>query len=602
MAHSLKSEQVQEGGVRSRRFWLQVLGVAACSLCVGHASLLCRHRTLTILQDETSLDTKMNTLEPIGKWRTKTIRWPEPHIAGDSPSRQQKQPRQKKTAMSGASAKTDKEPAKLELSAEKKLDIKIQASSKMLNINEKSTTETAFILYEDTDCKQKTSKHAIETGSPATLTNVTFLSSRVEGSNARVEVFHKGSYYADIVASEGCVSLNQYPSSDTQDIFFRLFKRSNQNSLEEKENHQQQHMLQQRFSTAPTPNYQASSSNRPYTPHTRIIFSTESTEYFRYQVHANALGFLQSNQTNTSWTRLLSARQPDDLAGTFPTFTAPKSLYSNRYTPMNKPDIIDKWFQSDQAPHPDDTIVVIDGDNWLLKDVHPWTSNVTQGHGVGQQPFYFLRQPLADRMWQEFCPTHSNGIPLFGTEEYPDCTQPLDLTAVPYVLKASDLQRVAPLWRHYSRLVHQKTQSDPKFLGKYQRLLDVQWCAEMFGFNFATAHLGISMTIVKNLQVRDTHTNRNWNAWEDRPMIHMGRAWFPKEAAKEALKWNHGLEFPEYLKKKGIPVWAKWRRCAGGECPWPMPPNMDFVSFHTLRLLHESKDYFKTAMNEAKLS
>ena len=113
-------------------------------------------------------------------------------------------------------------------------------------------------------------------------------------------------------------------------------------------------------------------------PHTRIVFSASSSHYFGYQVYANAYAFLQSPQINASWMRLLTARQPDDLSDTVPTFTAPKCVQSNSYNPINKPDVIHKWFHSMDAPHPKDVIAVIDPDNWLLKDISPWTQQVRE--------------------------------------------------------------------------------------------------------------------------------------------------------------------------------------------------------------------------------
>ena len=73
-------------------------------------------------------------------------------------------------------------------------------------------------------------------------------------------------------------------------------------------------------------------------------------------------------------------------------------------------------------------------------------------------------------------------------------------------------------------------------------------------------------------------------------MIHMGRAWFPKKEAALAEKWRHteGKDFNHF----GIQVWCKCNRTGHDIMPWPVPDGMDFQSYHTLRLLHEAKEWY----------
>jgi hypothetical protein len=53
-------------------------------------------------------------------------------------------------------------------------------------------------------------------------------------------------------------------------------------------------------------------------------------------------------------------------------------------------------------PHPEDIIVVIDPDNWLLNDVYNWTLNVTKGHKYGQAAYYH-EDPAFQRLLKEVC-------------------------------------------------------------------------------------------------------------------------------------------------------------------------------------------------------
>ena len=333
--------------------------------------------------------------------------------------------------------------------------------------------------------------------------------------------------------------------------------------------------LQQIFSTAPNLTL----------PHTRIVFSASSSHYFGYQVYANAYAFLQSQQINASWMRLLTARQPDDLSERVPTFTAPKCVQSDSYNPINKPDVLNKWFHSLDAPHPQDVIAVIDPDNWLLKDISPWTQRVQEKHAVGMQAYYYTMEDHCRELWHTFC--------------LKNCDKRLDLVGVPYLIQASDLQQVAPVWKDYTLRIKDKLDRNETFQKQWE-WLGIDWSAEMFGFNFACAHLGIRVKAANNLQVRDVETSTDVARWSVRPMIHMGRAWFPKPKENEtasannhsSLPWRHEDDggMPEF----GHQVWCKCNDTAGEIIPWPLPEtdDLDFVSRHTLEILHHSREYF----------
>lgn len=179
----------------------------------------------------------------------------------------------------------------------------------------------------------------------------------------------------------------------------------------------------------------------------RIIFSCESSEYFGYQVWANYFGFLTSKQTSTSWTRLLTGIETDDLTDYIPglaTFQTKRHLFSGRYSPINKADVIEKWFASKDSPK-EDILIVIDPDNWLLKDVEPWTKKVSKGYAVGEAAYYYGSN-TAQLLWKELC-EHN-------------CALELDLVGVPYVVYRDDLEAIAPLWKYYSILIKETLEKD----------------------------------------------------------------------------------------------------------------------------------------------
>jgi len=321
----------------------------------------------------------------------------------------------------------------------------------------------------------------------------------------------------------------------------------------------------------------------------RFVYSAESAEYFGYQMWANKYGFLHSGQGDATWTRLLTCQSPDDLSHDprFPTFTAQRHAYAGRYSPTNKPDVLQKWFASVDAPQ-EDVIVVLDPDSWLVKSFEPFVDRVRKGHAVGQQTYY-TGSRTAQRLWKELCEAN--------------CEREMDLVGVPYIVHRDDLARIAGLWKYYTLKVKERMehngqaahdQAAVEFENKY-RSLDVNWASEMFGYNMAAAHLGVEHEIVSELQVRDVDGERTLERCRDKLSIHMGRAWFPRNHPA-AKKWIHteGKSFSMY----GDQVWCKCNFTASTIMPWPLPApdkplgGLDFQSYHTLRIMHDSIEEF----------
>lgn len=310
-------------------------------------------------------------------------------------------------------------------------------------------------------------------------------------------------------------------------------------------------------------------------PSYNIAYSCESSSYFGYQVYSNLYGFKQSNQPHgTGYTRLLTSNTgPDDLTHLVTTFTAKRDPYSYRYSPINKPDAVAQWLNSAEAPK-EEVIVLIDPDNWLT----PGTSlanvvaEVKKGHAVAQPAFY-----QGNPLLQEFFDTYiceSN------------CGFPVATVGIPYFIHREDLKAMAPLWKNYTIKTKEIFDRDPAIRKKYNSL-QPGWCAEMHGYNFAAAELGIAHTAKGGLQIRDVDGRLPLKKAQKIPMIHMGRAWVPNRSDFQPLKeyWHtEGYDFHAF----GAQVWCKCNNTASQIVPWPVPEGTDFASNITLTYLHNS--------------
>ncbi|CAB9508278.1 expressed unknown protein [Seminavis robusta] len=433
--------------------------------------------------------------------------------------------------------------------------------------------KTTLSVFKDANCKGIAAKQITATSSEAVELLLDYLpkSAQIQGAGlAQVFVGDKYAYVGTVMELEGCVD------------FYNLFDdvQNDKSKFSVHSSLDSQVVTTARKQVDPALQRQFATVNDLSKPHTRFIFSCESSEYFGYQVYANALGFLKSMQTDASWLRLLTSQAPDDLSERFATFTAPRQLYSGFYHPINKADVIDKWMHSLDAPHPDDTLVVIDPDNWLINDIHKWATRVSAKHAMGQRAYY-SQNPMLQELWQEICLNN--------------CQTPTDFAAVPYVIKASDMKEVAPLWRSYSIDIKERFQNNVTFKEKYGPGLGVRWAAEMFGYNAACTHLNIKTTIANDMQIRDVDGGKRKFEFLNgkMPMIHMGRAWFPREKPEIAAPWRHSSSNePGSIAASGIQVWCKCNQTAPKVLPWPLPDGLDFVSYHTLTLLHDSIEKF----------
>mmetsp|Transcript_8080 Transcript_8080/g.11099 ORF Transcript_8080/g.11099 Transcript_8080/m.11099 type:complete len:491 (-) Transcript_8080:710-2182(-) len=218
-----------------------------------------------------------------------------------------------------------------------------------------------------------------------------------------------------------------------------------------------------------------------------IVYSGESSRYMGYQAQANYYGFLASNNDQFGrWTRIMSAGQIDDLAEQFPTFYAKRHPFSRRYGPLNKADGIVKWYASVDRPK-SEVIVLIDPDNWMTQSVRDIAQKVRRGQGLAQAAWY-SGSSLLTKLWRTVCKER--------------CNDQVYATAVPYFIHRDDLAVVGPLWKMYTLMLKERAEIDQAFSNQY-RGVQIDWGAEMLGWNFACTHAGIKFTVLPRVQARD---------------------------------------------------------------------------------------------------
>jgi hypothetical protein len=319
-------------------------------------------------------------------------------------------------------------------------------------------------------------------------------------------------------------------------------------------------------------------------PHNRasfvVVYNVESSEYFGWQVQTNYYAFLKSNKKSEgAYLRLLTSSEPDDIAEKIPTAVVRRHPESRNYSPINKPDSIDQWLNFPKKPIPEvdhvETVVVIDPDNWIVKDLRPYADRVSEGKPIAQAAWYFGSREV-DEIWRIVC------------EENCDRAK-TDHVAVPIFIHRNDLKKIAPLWTHYTLKVRNLMSTDEGFRKKYGHTQVTGWSVEMVGYVYAAAHVGVYHVIEHHLQIRDVEPRVSADRADRIPMIHMGRAWFPNNYEPGKQWWHtEGKDFASF----GAQVWCKCNFTAGDILPWPIPQGLDFVSHHTLTLLHEARESF----------
>ena len=186
---------------------------------------------------------------------------------------------------------------------------------------------------------------------------------------------------------------------------------------------------------------------------------------------------------------------------------------------------------------------------------------------------------LITKLWKEVC--------------LKNCDYELDLIGVPYFIHKDDLKKIVPWYRKYTLIIKDKEEN----LGVEwkQQYLDIQigWSTEMFAYIFGAAHVGIKHEIIRGAQIRDV-SERPQSREEELSisMIHTGRIWFSRKY-EFGKQWWHVADKAWKFKQFGAQVWCKCNWTASEIIPWPIPDDIDFQSYHSLYLLHESRQYFR---------
>lgn len=199
---------------------------------------------------------------------------------------------------------------------------------------------------------------------------------------------------------------------------------------------------------------------------------------------------------------------------------------------------------------------------------------VSEGHALGEAA-WFHGNKLVNQLWKEVC--------------LENCDATLDMVGVPYFVHRNDLEKIAPWFLKYIEIMKAKEETDKAFLSRY-RGVQMGWGTEMFAYIFGAAHAGVKHEVVRGVQRRDvSHRPKTKEEERSLSMIHMGRAWFPKDYPP-AKKWAHteGRAWAHF----GQQVWCKCNFTASDIIPWPMPKEIDWQSYHTLYLLHYGREYF----------
>jgi len=354
------------------------------------------------------------------------------------------------------------------------------------------------------------------------------------------------SYWSTVMANDGCVNVWAWP--DTNALRF----------------------VPRTWAQRPSSPIAASllATDTAAMPLFHIVSSQESSRYQGYQALAGWYSFEATKQSQKGgvFTRLLTAEYPDDLSATVPTFCAPRHPYSRRYGPLNKPDVVEKWFQA--SPPQAQVVVIVDPDSWLVGDLSPFAKRVSKGHAIASD--YGSVAGHQPGLWKRICQANCD-------------SEPQGL-AVPYMLHRDDVLDFARKAKHYTLKMHEMMVNKEDVEG-------LNWMIEMAGFNFAAADMGLKFTL-ENLQRVDIQNPGDKSV----PFLHMGRAWFPagKAGHWDQTPYDKGAKDFAY---RGTQVWCKANETADQIVPWPVPEGTDWVSRLTLEYIHKGIEKYGLPWN-----
>jgi hypothetical protein len=197
------------------------------------------------------------------------------------------------------------------------------------------------------------------------------------------------------------------------------------------------------------------------------------------------------------WLRYSGAR-PDHLVTELRTWVAPpyRHLQYDPYVPYNKPAAIAHWLRYSGARP--EYVVVVDPDCIFLR---PLVSPAPGGNGVlvhlgsGRDVLVTKGNPFAQKGYMDWVP----GGPFESLTKHfcPGCGR-ADALAVPLVIHREDLEAIAPLWLSTTERIRAEKASWAPEWSKPSFALS--WTAEMYGYIFAAAQLGIKHSVSDRAQ------------------------------------------------------------------------------------------------------
>uniref|UniRef100_A0A7S4P999 Hydroxyproline O-arabinosyltransferase-like domain-containing protein n=1 Tax=Guillardia theta TaxID=55529 RepID=A0A7S4P999_GUITH len=287
------------------------------------------------------------------------------------------------------------------------------------------------------------------------------------------------------------------------------------------------------------------------------IFNVQSSRYFEWQVRYLNYCYKKSGQDGPV-TRLLSASNRDHLFQEVNSWLAPPypKLSSDPYLPYNKPTAVHHWlsYSGVRAEY----IIVVDPDCLFLRPLaEVQRGKIVVNLGNGKQEVVEKGKPFGQKGYMDYVP----GGP-FQTlsEKYCKDCKFVDPLAVPLVIHREDLKKIAPLWL----TITEEIRSDkPNWLPAWTASnFALSWTAEMYGYIFAAARLGIKHTV------------------SDRAQEIVG---FNKRVAAPILHYSLKIDVGDGKS------WHKYYENAGSVIPDPSP-KIDDVKKRLLQELKEARD------------
>jgi peptidyl serine alpha-galactosyltransferase len=277
----------------------------------------------------------------------------------------------------------------------------------------------------------------------------------------------------------------------------------------------------------------------------RTVFNVQASKYFEWQSRYMNFWHKQVGQPG-KLTRLLSASRMDHLGEEVPTFVSPQYDFSKDwYVPYNKPLSITNFLRSGDVT--EDVVVILDPDCCLMR---PLDIPVEEGSPVAQQGYYTFKveEPEQPEMQitRKYCPTCKH----------------IDPIAVPVVIHRRDIERIAPLWLNKTEMIRQDKSVWPIEWNDNKYVVNrIEWVAEMFGYVFAAAELGIRHDI--------------WHL-QDVPGVN-------DEQTAPVLHYHVAVTI-------GGKTWGKGQEDAASNFVWPLPPGTPEVAAAMMRKLHDAHE------------